>query len=420
MADAKKIPPLDAPKGIIAYHGSPYTFDRFDISKIGTGEGAQAYGHGLYFAGQEETARHYRDTLSQYSTSAAPLSPTLSDALDDYRGDVEGLLNARLKLLAEWEAEEPSNPYVKELRRDVQQLQALKSTKPPGSIYQVRLKVEPESLLDWDAPLSSQPQPVQQAIKEWNGWRPTSEKLPTEVLPGMEPTGAHVYGHMTRVGSLGASGDMWRGNPQGQVFATEELREAGVPGLKYRDGGSRGADRWTLRHTQGGIQDFPTEEAARAFSDRYLGQYTIEPPRISRNYVMFDDKLVDILKRYALPAAVGYGLYETMKPQTAYAAEMPVAPRLALNVGSALDPTGAVPALREGLYEGEDFDQAASKVPERLTQSMYLDPLQRETEALAWIDGARNRVLQAFRPIPASAQKPRETYRSKAPPLRYR
>ena len=33
--------------GIKAYHGSPYDFERFDPAKIGTGEGAQAYGHGL-------------------------------------------------------------------------------------------------------------------------------------------------------------------------------------------------------------------------------------------------------------------------------------------------------------------------------------------------------------------------------------
>ena len=37
-------------EGIRAYHGSPHDFDRFDMSKIGTGEGAQAYGHGLYLA----------------------------------------------------------------------------------------------------------------------------------------------------------------------------------------------------------------------------------------------------------------------------------------------------------------------------------------------------------------------------------
>ena len=37
-------------KGFTAYHGSPHAFDQFDLSKIGTGEGAQAYGHGMYLA----------------------------------------------------------------------------------------------------------------------------------------------------------------------------------------------------------------------------------------------------------------------------------------------------------------------------------------------------------------------------------
>ena len=48
------------PKGIRAYHGSPYDFDRFDMSKIGTGEGAQAYGHGLYFAENQAVAEWSR------------------------------------------------------------------------------------------------------------------------------------------------------------------------------------------------------------------------------------------------------------------------------------------------------------------------------------------------------------------------
>ncbi|CAB4145377.1 hypothetical protein UFOVP473_1, partial [uncultured Caudovirales phage] len=44
-------------KGITAYHGSPHSFDRFSLDKIGTGEGAQAYGHGLYFAQSEDVAK---------------------------------------------------------------------------------------------------------------------------------------------------------------------------------------------------------------------------------------------------------------------------------------------------------------------------------------------------------------------------
>ena len=35
-------------KPMVVWHGSPHKFEKFDASKIGTGEGAQAYGHGLY------------------------------------------------------------------------------------------------------------------------------------------------------------------------------------------------------------------------------------------------------------------------------------------------------------------------------------------------------------------------------------
>ena len=52
------------PQGIRAYHGSPYDFDKFDLSKIGTGEGAQAYGKDLYFAENPATAKVYKDSLT--------------------------------------------------------------------------------------------------------------------------------------------------------------------------------------------------------------------------------------------------------------------------------------------------------------------------------------------------------------------
>lgn len=48
-----------------AYHGSPHFFDRFSLDKIGTGEGAQAFGWGLYFASKKEVAEHYRNVLSR-------------------------------------------------------------------------------------------------------------------------------------------------------------------------------------------------------------------------------------------------------------------------------------------------------------------------------------------------------------------
>src|SRR5574343_214322 len=60
MADNAMAPRTMNPQtGAIVWHGSPHKFNKFDSSKIGTGEGAQAYGHGLYFAEHPETAKSY-------------------------------------------------------------------------------------------------------------------------------------------------------------------------------------------------------------------------------------------------------------------------------------------------------------------------------------------------------------------------
>lgn len=47
-----------------AYHGTPYKFDNFSLENIGTGEGNQAHGWGLYFAENKEISENYRNTLA--------------------------------------------------------------------------------------------------------------------------------------------------------------------------------------------------------------------------------------------------------------------------------------------------------------------------------------------------------------------
>ncbi len=47
-----------------AYHGTPYKFDKFTLDAIGSGEGAQVYGWGLYFAGDKSIAEWYRQKLT--------------------------------------------------------------------------------------------------------------------------------------------------------------------------------------------------------------------------------------------------------------------------------------------------------------------------------------------------------------------
>ena len=61
-------------KGIVlnqtAWHGSPFTFNNFDLGSIGTGEGAQAHGWGLYFAKNKKVAKHYKEELSKRNADA--------------------------------------------------------------------------------------------------------------------------------------------------------------------------------------------------------------------------------------------------------------------------------------------------------------------------------------------------------------
>ena len=48
-----------------AWHGSPHDFDTFDLGAIGTGDGNQAHGWGLYFAKKKSVSRNYQKVLSK-------------------------------------------------------------------------------------------------------------------------------------------------------------------------------------------------------------------------------------------------------------------------------------------------------------------------------------------------------------------
>ena len=50
---------------LILEHGTPHDFDKFQLEKIGTGEGHQAFGHGLYFTENSKIAKSYAEKLSK-------------------------------------------------------------------------------------------------------------------------------------------------------------------------------------------------------------------------------------------------------------------------------------------------------------------------------------------------------------------
>jgi hypothetical protein len=68
------------------WHGSPHKFDVPDMSKVGTGEGAQAFGYGLYFTDKKEIAAHYgslpdSNKINQINQKLS----SLSKEMDQYR-----------------------------------------------------------------------------------------------------------------------------------------------------------------------------------------------------------------------------------------------------------------------------------------------------------------------------------------------
>lgn len=241
---------------IPAWHGSPHDFDEFKLDKIGTGEGAQAYGHGLYFAENPAVAKRYQEQLSLPSVNGQVVShPDLLIA-EFARAKLDGKLSEYIKFaensIAQWSAKKASGKVSPEfadaqIRKNQTELDLMKQAETSkvassGRLYRTELDVEPEDLLDWDKPLSQQGEIGQKALAVFERMGIAQDgRFKPDTLAGIKDVAAQKYGR----DSFAAS--------------SRALREAGIPGIRYLDQGSRGAG-------QG-----------------------------SSNFVIFDDSLVKIL-----------------------------------------------------------------------------------------------------------------------------
>lgn len=87
----------------VAYHGSPFNFDNFDITKIGTGEGLSKRGKGIYLFRQKNYAPYFANIRSK----DAPLHIGSTKKLDNPEPriySVSGLNSINLKKVSELEA----------------------------------------------------------------------------------------------------------------------------------------------------------------------------------------------------------------------------------------------------------------------------------------------------------------------------
>ena len=249
------------------YHGTPHRFPateanplgEFDASKIGTGEGAQAYGHGIYYAENPNVAQSY--TAAGGSTTGLPQS---------YAADVVGMMGGEQKAIEHLKRIMPpkgektfsgeSREFIEQTLRDVES-GAYKAKQ--GSLYKADLPDEMiDRMLDWDKPLSEQRELATPILKELGYLRP-NENGPRQFTQAVKALSLEHGGF----GESGATGmglfkAIYKGLEQGKPqaidlakrmnlgeqgmfmeaspLASEVMKRMGIPGIKYLDAGSRG------------------------------------------------------------------------------------------------------------------------------------------------------------------------------------
>ncbi len=239
----------------VLFHGSPHKFDKFDMSHLGSGEGAQAYGHGLYFAEDLGLAERYQRTTSFADKKRQFLAELPEDAEIDevmdlaeikgvFKDDTVDLLNALAE--EDWLGYDyPSQAISAAFEPDALERYDIKGTdleriiNQQGSLYEVDVPDDAiEKMLDWDKPLSEQPwfRDVYEVADEYKqkGKKPDAYAMLISRANDLSGNSGRQF-HNGLLSQYGGS----------QAEVAKWLKEAGIPGIRYLDGTSRRAGEGT-------------------------------------------------------------------------------------------------------------------------------------------------------------------------------
>ena len=367
---------------IDAWHGSPHKFDKFSMDNIGTGEGAQAYGHGLYFADSEGVARSYKsmqggkafttwrtnnpDAWADYRSSLFETYPDVSvadvDILDEIQRTQQGL--------------KPNYPVSETVTKELKDAESLEI----GSLYRTELDVDPDTLLDWDKPLSEQSESVRAGVEDI--YRSTFDDpdavavmdfdgsvidMKSDYSPEEWAAAERLYkkrgNRISTVseierqkfgGGMGFHGHLAE-KLGGQDKLSSRLNEQGIPGIRYLDGDSRSAGTG------------------------------------SSNYVMFDDSKISIKERgNATPGmlgavAAGSGAVAALGMGSEEAEASMVAPQYQDRIDNYYNPEGTEYRMADemnSLLQHPDIRNALIDPPEISAPDMSMSPYEASAEQL--------------------------------------
>lgn len=277
---------------ILAWHGSPHTFEKFSTEKIGTGEGAQAYGHGLYFTSSQEIAKHYKEKLSRknkgnvtfdgasytarelgYANYDSPevtaknymlaavdvadgqrqMKEVYADlirnavwAKEDIESTQKQFLNKRMPNLAkdrieQWqELIDNNNRFAARIEAALQWLrdngERFQFEGKKGRLYKVELAPEEHQLLDWDKPLREQTPYVKNAL---TAFAMNNSAMYEQMVPHQQIRGKDIYKELsTRIAYKQGDGTYGKAG-QPDELASQKLAGYGIKGIKYLAGTSR-------------------------------------------------------------------------------------------------------------------------------------------------------------------------------------
>lgn len=250
------------------WHGTPHRgieTTGFKLNKIGSGEGAQAYGWGMYFASQREVAQRYQPR-NKRAEELMMAEYSKAERAGDYESLElwEAALTHKLSDDILSEEEFGHIPITKRdaVARKVREIG--KKTSAGGSLYSANIP-ENDELLDWDKPLSEQPLKVRQIIRQhklpmyderdydaiqladgsWSIYRIDPDTREAAQVARLDREDARNA--QEALAMSGAQFDAGRflyekiaRDKNGPRGASEYLNSIGIPGLRYLDGNSRG------------------------------------------------------------------------------------------------------------------------------------------------------------------------------------
>jgi len=325
---------------IKGYHGSPHSFNNFDFSHMGSGEGAQAFGWGGYIGGLEDTAIGYRNALSQGNKvisidGVRGAEPTAIESwVLSQGGDAK---KAYDKLSTSAAAKEKSDKLLTSSKIDdlgmgfseydmalmdyndfqskLNEIKALEGKKltlePSGNMYEVEVDADMNNILDWDLPVSQQSDFIKKATDKFiKKYTNEGDEPLVKAILGKDPTGESVYElpqFLPQSGSLLSS--------KLPKDSSEYLNSIGVKGIKYFDGSSRNTD-WQLSTPDTTVSGKWMVKDANQPNSKGL-QYDNEidaKDALSKkgntsNYVVFDEKIMNIVKKYGVSIPVATAMF---------------------------------------------------------------------------------------------------------------